>query len=123
MRDQALSHDAGIRDDDVQTAEFGHGLGHRGIERVVVPDVDLARNDSSSGLLDEPDGLGEVLGGGHRIVDGVELTTDVDRDDVSAFLGEQFRVRPALSPRRPGNQRNLAFQRTHESSSYISMMS
>ena len=76
-----------------------------------IPDVDLAGQHLAAGLFHQPRGLGEILGGGHRIGDGVgDRLADVDRDDVGALSGQPDGMRTALPTRGPGDQRNAPFQ-------------
>ena len=57
----------------------------------------LLGDDAPTGLLDEVDGLVEILPGRHRVGDAVDLFAQIERDDVGAFLGEPNRVGAALT--------------------------
>ena len=85
-------------------------LCHHGFEPLEVADVGLLGDDAATGLLDEVHGLVEVLAGGHRIGDAVDLFAEVDGDDVSAFLGESHRMRAALAACRPGDEGDFAIK-------------
>src|SRR5437588_8222214 len=105
--------DAGVGDDDVQPAELLDAGVHRGLERVVVTDIDLGGVDAAVVSLDQVGGFSQILrrGGGDQI-HGVDLLADVHRDDVGAFLRQPHRVRTALTTGRTGDERNLAFDST-----------
>ncbi len=105
--------DAGVGDDDVEAAHLLDAGVHRGLERVVVADVDLGGEDPAVvPPLDQIRGLGQILGRRRcNQVDGVDLLTDVDGDDVGAFLGQAHRMRPPLSARSAGDESDLASTR------------
>ena len=102
--------DAGIGDDDVEPAHLFDARVHRGLQRVVVADIDLGGVDPPVVPLDQIRGLGQILrrGCGDQI-DCVDLLTDVDGDDVGTFLRQPYRVRPALAAGRAGDESDLAF--------------
>ena len=99
--------DPGVGDDEVEPAEFGDAVGHDLLEPVEVADVGLLGDDAPTGLLDEVDRLVEILAGRHRVRDAVDLTAQVERDDVGPLLGEPDRVAAALAARRPGDEDDL----------------
>ena len=105
---QRHGQDAGVGDDDVEASEVGEA----GLERVTqlgpLPHVGLAGDDAPAQLLDRSLGLGEVLGRGEGVVVRVDLTADVDGDDVRPLLRHPDGVGPALPPRRPGDEGDLA---------------
>ena len=72
----------------VDAAEFCDAVGDRGLQALEVTDVALLGDDAAAGLLDEIDGLIEVLRAGHRIWHGRHLLAQVERDDVGALFGE-----------------------------------
>ena len=80
---------------------------------VCVAHVGLTGNDASALLLDEPDGLIEVLGAGVGIVDGVDVAADVQRDDVGAVGGKSGRMCATLASGRSGDEGDFAVQITH----------
>ncbi|KZS63808.1 hypothetical protein A4G27_07810 [Mycobacterium kansasii] len=67
-------------------------------------------NDAASGLLDEVDGLIEILPRGHRASHAVHLFAEIDGDDVRAFFGKSNRMRATLAPWRPRDECNLAVE-------------
>lgn len=77
-----VARDPGVRDDDVEPAE----LGHTGGETVGVAHVGDARDDPTVDPLDLGLGLGEVLGSGRVLQDGLDGRAEIDRDDVGALL-------------------------------------
>ena len=85
-------HDAGIGQNEVQPAELRRALCENRLQWIEVADVGLLGDDAPPGLLDQLDGLGEVLLGRHRVGDAVELLAEVDGDDVGALFGEPNRV-------------------------------
>ena len=105
--------DARVGDDDVELAELLDAGVHGFLEGVVVTDVDLGGVDPTVVSLHQVRGLGQILrrGGGDQI-HGVDLLADVDRDDVGTLLGQSHRVRTALTARRAGDERDLAFDST-----------
>ena len=106
---RAAIADACVGDDDVQPAHLLHAGVDRGLERVVIPHVDLGCVDATVVALDQIRGLGQVFGGGQRNLNTVDLLTDVDSDDVGALLRQPYRVRATLSARRTGDESDLAF--------------
>ena len=101
--------DAGVGDDDVQPAELLDARVDRGLQRVVVAHVDLGGVDAAVVALDQVCGLGQILRGGQRNLNALDLLTDVDGDDVGAFLRQPHGVRAALAARRAGDESDLAF--------------
>ena len=106
---RATVADARVGDDDVQPAQLLHAGVHRGFQRVVVAYVDFGGVDAAVVALDQIRGLGQILGGGQRNPNAVDLLADVDRDDVGAFLRQPHRVAAALAACRAGDERDLAF--------------
>src|SRR6185312_13573961 len=101
--------DAGVGHDDVQPAKLFDAAIDRGFERVVVAHVDFGRDDPAVETLYEVGRFGEVLRRGCRN-GGVlhDRLTDVDGDDVRAFLRQSHRVAAALTARRPGDEGNFS---------------
>src|SRR5947209_881561 len=104
---------AGVGNDDVQPAELLDTGVDRGLECVVVTNIDLGGVDPAVLSLDQVGRLGQVLwrGGGDQI-HSVDLLTDVHRDDVGALLGQPHRVRTALTAGSTGDEGHLAFDST-----------
>jgi hypothetical protein len=67
--------DAGVGDGDVDVPQLGDAFFERRLQCLPVADVGLAGDDPPPRVLDQFDGLSEVVGGGHRILDGVDLIT------------------------------------------------
>src|SRR5258708_33342023 len=75
-----------VRDYDALKAAVDTGV-PRGLERVVVTDIDLGGVDPTVVALDQVCGLGQILGrGGGDQIDGVDLLADGHCDDVGALL-------------------------------------
>ena len=81
----------------------------RGLERVVVSDVYLGRDDAAVQRLDQVRGFGEVFGSRARLRRILDVPADVDRDDVGTLLRQLHRVAAALPARRTGDKGDLAF--------------
>jgi len=64
-------------------------------------------------LLHQPCGFPQVVRGRQRVLDGVDVMTDVDGDDVRAFLREPHRVAAALAAAGPGDEGDLALDASH----------
>ena len=58
----AIGADAGVGDDDVEAAELLNAAVHRGLQRIVVSDVDLSRHDATVEAFDQIRCFGEVFG-------------------------------------------------------------
>src|SRR6516162_1107168 len=104
--------DAGVRDDDVEPAQLLHPAVHGGLQGGVVPHIDFGGEDSAVMALDEVGGLRQILRRGRwnrgvhdAVSDGL---TDIDGDDVGAFLRQPHRVAAALTACRPGDESDLA---------------
>ena len=107
---RAQSNDAGVRDHDVQAAELGESVGHHLFDGVGVAHVGLTGDDASALLLDELDGLVKILGTGIGVVDGIDVTADVERNDVRAVRRESHRMRATLASSRSGDEGDFAVQ-------------
>ena len=55
------------------------------------------RDDPAVLRLDQAGGLLQVVRGGQRVSEAVDVMTQVDGDDVRAFLREPYRVAAALA--------------------------
>jgi hypothetical protein len=103
---------ARVRDHDVDAAELGHPLvEHRG-DGVEVARIGAPGEDPPVELLDQPDGLVEILRGGGGRALGRHRAGGVEGDDVRALLGEPHGVHAALAACRSGDERDLALQST-----------
>ena len=101
--------DTGVGADDVQSPQLLDPAVNRGLDRVVIPYVDLGRDDAPVQLLDQIRSLREVIGGGRRDLGvAADRPADIDGDDVRALFGEPNRVAAALAASRTGDESNLA---------------
>src|SRR5690606_12551707 len=99
-----------VGDDDVEPAELlDTGVDGR-LQGVEIPDVDLGGVDPAVEAFHQVGGLGQILRAGQRNLHAVDLSADVDRDDVGALLGHPHRVGAALAPGGPGDECDLAFE-------------
>jgi hypothetical protein len=80
-----------------------HHRTHNGFEPLKVSDIGLCRHDAAAGLLDKIDSFFQVMGGGHWVVNTVDLLADVDSDDVGTFFGKADSMRTTLSARSTGD--------------------
>ncbi len=106
---QRHRQDAGVGHDDVQPSQVRHAGLERVAELGALPHVGLAGDNASIELLDGPLGLLQVLGCGQRIIVRLDLTADVDRDDVRPLRRHPDGMSPTLSSRRPGDEGDLSF--------------
>src|SRR6202040_311027 len=81
-------HDPRVGHGDVDVAQFGNARRVDALHRVEIANIGDVGVDAPTCLLDEPPGLIEVLGCGHRIENGVDLPADVEPDDVGALFGQ-----------------------------------
>jgi hypothetical protein len=110
--------DAGVGENEVHAPEFGDPVGDHGLHPVEVTDITLLGADTTPGLLDEVDGLVEVLARGHRIPHSVNLIAQIHCDDVGTFLGKPNRMGTPLTASSARNEGNLALELTcHDSPS------
>ena len=107
------ARDAGLRHDDVEMAELCDALLERGAQLRGLTHVGLRGESAAPRLLDECRGLLEVLRRRHRVTDRRDVLTEVDSDDVGAFLGQPDRVTPALPARGAGDERDLSLYSSH----------
>ena len=91
-----------------EPAELGHPVVDRGLQGTGVPHVGRCGHDPPVQGLHRLDRLGQLGLGRQRVAHRVVVPADVDRDDLGALLGEPDRVRPALPPRGPGDEGDLA---------------
>ena len=93
-------------------------------EPFAVADVRVLGHDAPARLLDQPHRFLEVLRGGHRVGDTVELRAQVDGDDVGTLFGEPDGVFAALSPRGarhehdPAGETSVGLLRCHDRPAY-----
>ena len=106
--------DAGVGDHDVEVPELRHAVGHHLGQAVEVPDVELGGQNGGAGLLHQPHRLGQVVVGGERVDDGVQILTAVDSDDVGALLGQPDGVGPSLTACRTGDERYFSLNSAHQ---------
>ncbi len=113
--------DTGLRDDDIDLAELVDALLDRCAHLRGVADVGLDRHDATAFLLDQTSRLVEIFLAGHRVADGREVLAPIDSDDVGALGCELDCMAAALTPRRAGDECDLAFYASHCSSLRSSM--
>ena len=89
------------------------GVGDGGVERCRVAHVDGTRKRPLAGLLDQQDGLVQVVFSRERIEHGLDVVVDVDDDDVGATLGQGDGMRPPLAAGCTGDEGDLAVKRSH----------
>ena len=83
---------------------------------LAVAHIDGERERPPPDALDEPLCLLEVLTSGERVSHGFQIVAaEIAEDDVGPFRSKPQCVRPALTPRRAGDERNLAVEACHDS--------
>ena len=92
--------------------KFVEGVGDRGVEVGLAPDVADAGDDPASGRFDQGDRLHQVVLGGGVVADGGGLGAEVEGDDGGPFRSQTQRMAAALTPCRPSDEADLSFQRT-----------
>jgi hypothetical protein len=92
-----------------QPAQLLHPGVHRGFEGLVITHVDFGREDAAVMAFDQIRGLGQVLRCGGWEQESFDRLADVDGNDVRTLLRQSHRMRAALTARRPGDERDLAF--------------
>jgi hypothetical protein len=112
--------DSGLRDHDVKPAELRNPVLQGRAQLRGIAHVCLGDHRALAGLLD-------VLGCRHGVTDGVDVTAQVDGDDVGAFLGQPHRAAGTLPARRGGDEGDLSLYAplctvSHRSSSYFVAM-
>ena len=114
--------DAGVGHDDVQPAQLLDPAVDGGLQRVVVTDVDLVRDDAAVEAFDLSAVSARSSGVAAGAVESLERPADVDGDDVGALLGQPDRVAAALPARRAGDECNLALDPTgHHTPSLVGL--
>ena len=113
VRARLHRRDTGVRDHDVQPAEFVEPGLQRVLQRLLIANVGLLRNDSRAGVLDKLDREREIVGRRQGIGHRRDLVADVDRDDVRAVGGQPDRLRAALTPCGAGDESDLAGEGRH----------
>ena len=102
--------DTGVGHHDVEAAELVDTRLNSGRQRGAVADIGLLGDDPRSGVLDEFDGGGQIIGGRQRIGHAGDRRADVDPDDVGALGCQPDRVGAALPAGNAGDQRDFAGQ-------------
>ena len=113
--------DAGVGDDDVEPAELVEPGLQRAGQRCLIANIGLARDDSRTGVLDELDRGGQIIGGGQRIGHRRDLVADVDRDDVRAVGRQPDRLGTALTAGGAGDERDFACEGGHRCSRFLAL--
>ena len=106
-------HDASVGQHDVDGAELGEPGIVDALDVVSVAHIADLGHDPAADLLDEVDGLVEVVPGGHGVEDGGDLVAEVHGDDGGALFGQADSVRTPLPVGRSRDERNLAVESTH----------
>ena len=101
--------DTRVGNDDVETTQLFDAAVHRRLQRVVIPHIDFGGTDAAIQVLDHVGGLGEIFWGRPGRRRALKGLADVDGDDVGALFGQPNRVAAALTARRAGDERDLAF--------------
>jgi hypothetical protein len=111
--------DAGVRNDDVESAQLFDAAVHNRRQRVEVAHVHLGGDDAPVEVLDEVGGFGEVIGCGPGDVAAGDSLADIDGDDVGALLGQAHSMAAALTARCAADERNFALNSsTHGATSF-----
>src|ERR1700760_1338322 len=105
--------DTGVGDHHVEVTEFGNTpVDGRGKCRAI-PDVGDRGDDALAFLLDQTGGFVEVFRSGKRILVGLDVFAQVDRDDVGTLGGEHSRVRTSLAAGGATDDRHFARYSAH----------
>ena len=107
---EPVGADAGVCDDDVEAAELRPRPRRPRPAARPCPSCRPEGDDPASELLDELDGLGEVVLRGALVAHRRERLADVDGDDVGALLGQPDRLGAALTPCRTRDERDFALE-------------
>ncbi len=90
-----------------------------GLQRLEVADVRCDGYRFAPSRLDQLHGLCELGFGPQGVGDRLEISADVDGDDVGALLGQRDGVAAALPARGPGDDGNHVVEFTHDYTSSV----
>ena len=110
--DRAQGGDAGVGHQDVDRAEVGAGLVDEAQGGVEVAHVGHRRHAAPALLLDQAHRLGQIVLGGQRVADTVQVVAEVADGDVGPEPGQLEGVAAALAPGPSGDHRHPARERT-----------
>src|SRR4051794_33904797 len=117
--ERAVTADAGVGRDDVQSPESSDTLGEHPVQGGAVANVRSASDDPAACLLDETRSLGEVVGGAEIVGDALDRLAEVDCDDVGTLLCHPNSVASTLTPGGAGDEGDLALESPWHSCSSI----
>src|SRR5690242_16140863 len=104
------SCNTGVRTGDVNMAEGVQRLGHEFVELALVSHIDDFGNAATTDRLYFGFHRGQVVRGGKRVRDRVDLFRDIRNDDVGTLFGEPACNPGALPASSSGNESNASFE-------------
>jgi hypothetical protein len=108
MGEAGYRTDAGIRANDVEVTKLRNRLSQNPAQRLVVSDVNSPEHDLAAQIPNLTGSLVKVSFPGTAVAGLGKVGADIDRDNVSAFPGQPYRVASALAPRGARHERDLA---------------
>ena len=113
LPEPAPAQHPGVGHHDVQPAEALQSVGDQPAQCGVVADVDGGGVHRDTLGPDQPDRLGQIIGGGRLVGDARRhRPADIAEDQVGSVAGQPHRIGAALPAGRPGHQRHAPSQRT-----------
>jgi hypothetical protein len=106
--------DAGVGDDDVESAEFGDSVGKFAADRRTVSHVDFDGIGLAAGLFHLEARFFEITRCRQRVLVGLDVVTDVEEDDVSTLLGQPDGVATPLTTGTASDQNDFVLNSTHD---------
>ncbi|CAB4620920.1 unannotated protein [freshwater metagenome] len=108
---EVITGNAGVGDDDIESAEAIDAFGDGRVEGGLVSHVGHMGDDAATFLFNEPCGFSKVLFGGGFVGDvGEDRGACIDGDDVGPLGGESAGMGSALTACRAGNQHDLVLE-------------
>src|SRR5262249_41614220 len=95
---------AGVGEHRVDMAELGHAVVERGLQRGLVAHVGCPNNHVLTGFLDQTRRFLQVVESAQLVRHNIKVGTDIDADNVGAFLGACHRMRSTLTPCRTSDE-------------------